>query len=194
MIYQKAIGLTGITSIMILFMSASSVAQTPQDGFFVTGAWSYYNLEVDGDDQINTEQVTLGGGYFVRDNWALGLYLRYMAEDDGDISEMIYQPFVRYFFARFGDDFNMFAEGAFGFGSLEESGRFEADDIRQLDGALGLQYMASGNLALEVYMNVIRRKTYTMEFESDFIDDQDVVEFDFNLDLRRLGLAVTYHF
>jgi opacity protein-like surface antigen len=195
-------------SICVLAAGVASYAQaqTTAGNMLLGGGIGYTSqkYETAGDDATdNTFSFTPSFGYFVADNFAVGLNLTYssnkrenMDNFDGELktTEFLFEPFARYYMFTPNDKFAFFAEGGLGFGSRKQ----DPEDLDETKASMfrfrvspGFAYFISDKWSLDFQLSGISYTSYDPNTDSDSDDDKQS-EFVFGVDSFNPTLGFRY--
>ncbi|MDX2134305.1 MAG: outer membrane beta-barrel protein [Saprospiraceae bacterium] len=145
----------------VVSLSGALQAQTERGHWLVGGVAGFNNTNL---DDFNAAQLELSpnGGYFIRDNLALGLQLEIVSvSGDAEGFRFAFQPFARYYFANAGNT-AFFGQGRIGLGSAdidEFFGFFDNSDSFVTWGlGLGADIFFNEHVALEGLLGYDSRK------------------------------------
>ncbi|MBT1686554.1 outer membrane beta-barrel protein [Dawidia soli] len=181
-------------------------AQTTAGNMLLGGGIGYNSQkqETGGDDATNnTFSFTPSFGYFVADDFAVGLNLEFSSsnrenwDDFGGeykVTEFLFEPFARYYMFTPNEKFAFFAEGALGFGSQ----KVDPDGGDELKASMfrfrvspGFAYFISDKWSLDFQLSGISYTSYDPNTDSDFDDDKQS-EFVFGVDSFNPSLGFRY--
>lgn len=197
-----------IFSICVLAASVAGYAQaqTSAGNMLLGGGIGYTSQKQEsaGDDASNnTFSFTPSFGYFVADNFAVGLNLNFSTSsrenwdniaDEYTYNEFLFEPFARYYMFTPNEKFAFFAEGALGFGS----NKYDADGGGEQKGNLfrfrvspGFAYFISDKWSLDFQLSGISYTSMDPNKDSDADDDKQS-EFVFGVDSFNPSLGFRY--
>jgi outer membrane protein len=156
--------------------------------------------ETGGDDQTrNTFSFTPSFGYFVADNFAVGLNLEYSSEKDENLdvidtktSTILFEPFARYYIFTPNEKFAFFAEGGLGFGSTKvdpDQGDETKSGTFRFRVSPGFAYFISDKWSLDFELSGISYTTYDRNKD---VDDDKYSVFTFGVDSFNPTLGFRY--
>jgi hypothetical protein len=155
----------GLLVAAVLCAAIGSNAQINKGQYLVGGSAGFQQSKA-GEEKTTTIFLSPNAGYFVADKLAVGLDANFRSdkttEDGDDLSKQSsfnVGPFVRYYFLPTAQKVNVFAHGAFRFGSIKVG---DADGVSSTDWTIkaGPAFFLSPSVALEtaVYYGSLKYK------------------------------------
>ncbi|MCD9018358.1 porin family protein [Parachryseolinea silvisoli] len=197
-----------LLSICVLAVGVAGYAQaqTTAGNMLLGGGIGYTSQkqETAGDDATNnTFSFTPSFGYFVADNFAVGLNLDFASsnrenwdEFNGEykVTDFLFEPFARYYMFTPNDKFAFFVEGALGFGSR----KVDPEDFDETKSGMfrfraspGFAYFISDKWSLDFELSGISYTSVDPDKDSDSDDDKQS-EFVFGVDSFNPTLGFRY--
>jgi len=162
---------------------------------FVTGAVSI-GSEKEGDIKTTSFEINPRVGFFVSDNIAIGGQIGYSSDktdDDGtttdEASTLSIGAFGRYYFTP-ASDFSLFGQLGLNYNTTDHGDADYKTNGFDAGLGLGLSYFVSDNFAIEATFGALG---FTSE-KDDTDGAENQTSFDLGLDMRSIGLGLTYKF
>ncbi len=163
---------------------------------FISGSFGYSSQSI-GNDDDNTFTISPRVGYFLTENIAAGVRLRYqnrkneLGLNEIDTKTFNIGAFGRYYFTPT-NKFSVFGE--FGLDYLSQNSDIGASDITtdgfSIGGGPGVSYFIGNHFALEAFWGVL---TYTT-VEPDVPNSESTDSFDIGVDFDDITLGLVYKF
>ncbi len=158
------------TMIAVTGISAVSFGQTAM-GQWLVGGSAGFNYQKEGEFNQTTISFAPDAGYFVIDDLAIGAMLDVTSTKEKGSSASTYflgAPFVRFYFVPLGDKAKLFANGSFGFGSVDFGGPGGSTNFTQWSIGAGPAVFLNPHTALEF---TIAYSSQKIKDDADHIDN-----------------------
>ncbi len=160
-----------LLSVAVLALGFAASAQTEKGRWLVGGNAGFTSTKSPGGEgsssTVSNFSINPTAGYFVADNVAAGAGIGFTSATGG-YSSIAATPFVRYYFLPIGDNAKLFANGAFGFGSVKPNSGASSSSFTAWEISAGPAFFLTKSVALETVLAYGQQKPKGVSATKEF--------------------------